>query len=82
MSRFYCFSLYLILSAANGIVPLTIALLFSVSGLYAILIWGVTTAATFLLISLVCLRGAMKRSDLKSEGIAVGSELDKAAAYR
>ena len=61
MSQLKCIPLYLVLSLVNGIVPFTIALLLSISVFYALLIWGVASAATFMLISLVCTRNALRQ---------------------
>ena len=72
---------YLFLSAVNGIVPFTIALLFSVSGLYALVIWEAATAASFMLIRLVCLRSAMLKMSSASDSNRFGGKLEKAAVY-
>jgi hypothetical protein len=54
---------YLVLSAANGVVHFLIALLMSISVIYALTIWALATAATFMLINLVCFRTAWKYAD-------------------
>ena len=59
-----------------------IALLLSVSIFYSLAIWGVATAATFVLICLVCLRNALKRTDPALEDERGGSELENATVYR
>ena len=61
MSQLKCIPLYLVLSLVNGIVPFTIALSLSIAVFYALLIWGVASAATFMLISLVCARNALRQ---------------------
>jgi hypothetical protein len=61
MSQLKCIPLYLVLSLVNGIVPFTIALLLSVSIFYALLIWGFASAVTFMLISFVGLRSALRQ---------------------
>ena len=58
---------YLILSLVNGIVPFTIALLLSVSVFYALLIWGVASVGTFMLICLVCARNALRQESSTKE---------------
>lgn len=73
MSQLKCIPLYLVLSLVNGIVPFTIALLLSVSVFYALLIWGVASAATFMLISLVCLRSALRKETSTEEKRPVGA---------
>ena len=54
---------YLVLSAVNGVVPFVTALLLSVSLIYALAIWALAAAATFVLINLVCLRTAWKNTE-------------------
>jgi hypothetical protein len=69
---------YLVLSAANGVVPFVIALVLSHSVIHALAIWALATVATFALINLVCLRTAWKNSDP-----APGDELGSAiSAFR
>ena len=73
--------LYLVLSAANGVVPFVIALLLSVSIIYALAIWALATAVTFVLINMVCLRTAWENAD-PTQGEELGSaELEKAPAF-
>lgn len=60
MTKFNIILLYLTLSAINGIVPPAIALLFSTPSIIALLVWGFATIASFVLICLICLGGAMK----------------------
>jgi hypothetical protein len=78
MTRFVLFTQYLFLSAVNGTVPLIIALLFSVSGVNALLIWGAATVASFMLICLVCLRSAMFKMISASDSNGFRGELEKA----
>ncbi len=73
MNQLKCIPLYLVLSLVNGIVPFTIALLLSVSLFYALLIWGVASFATFLLISLMCARNALKQEAAEEEKKPVGA---------
>ena len=82
MNQAKCIPLYLVLAAVNGIVPFIIALLFSVSIMYAVLIWGLATASTFLFISLVCMRSAIKQSDSELEEKPARADLEKAPIYR
>jgi hypothetical protein len=82
MNRSHIIPLYLVISAINGIVPFIIALLFQISLINALLIWGIATAGTFLLICLVCLRGAMKQANIETEEKQMGAELEKAPVYR
>ena len=55
-------SLYFALSVCNGIVPISIALLFSASIWGVLAIWALSTAITFSLICLVCLRSALEET--------------------
>lgn len=82
MCRTNLIPFYLVLSAVNGIVPFIIALLLSISLLYSLAIWGIASTATFALISLVCLRSALKNTDPAQEDEHGGAELENAAAYR
>ena len=73
---------YLGLSVANGVVPFVIALLLSISLIYALAIWAFATATTFVLINLVCLRTAWKNAD-PTPGEETGStEFEKIPAFR
>ena len=73
---------YLVLSAVNGIVPFVIALLLSVSVIHALAIWALATAASFVLVNLVCLRTAWKNTG-PAPGEETGSaELEKLPAFR
>jgi hypothetical protein len=54
---------YLVLSAVNGVVPFVIVLLLYISVIYALAIWGLASAATFVLINLMCLRTAWKNTE-------------------
>ena len=82
MCRTNLIPFYLVLSAANGIVPFIIALLLSVATPYALAIWGIATTATFVLICLVCLRTAWKYANPAQEDEPGAAELENAAAYR
>lgn len=73
---------YLVLSAANGVVPFVIALLLSGSVIHALAIWAFATAATFALINLVCLRTAWKNSDPAAGDEPGSAELEKVPAFR
>ena len=73
--------LYLALSAVNGVVPFVIALLMSVSIIYALAIWALATAATFVLINVVCLRTAWKNADPAPDEETGSAELGKVPAY-
>ena len=70
---------YLVLSAANGIVPFVIALLLFVSVIHALAIWAL---ATFVLINLVCLRTAWKNTDPAPGEKLDSAELEKVPAFR
>lgn len=59
MTRQNVIGLYFSLSAFNGIIPIGIAILFSVPVLGIFTIWALTTMITFSLICLVCLRSAI-----------------------
>lgn len=76
MSRIKLIIYYLILSIVNGIVPFVIALLFSDSGLNAVLVWFIASTATFLLILLVCSRSALDKMDPENDNNAVRAELE------
>lgn len=52
-------SLYFALSVVNGVVPVSITLLFSAPFWGILAVWALTTAITFSLICLVCLRSAL-----------------------
>ena len=82
MTRSNLFTTYLLLSTINGMVPSVIALLFSVSGLSALLIWGAATVVSFFLICLVCLRSAMSNMISEPDVREFGGELEKATIYR
>ena len=73
---------YLVLSAANGIVPFAIVLMLSVSLIHALAIWALATAVTFLLINLVCLRTAWKYTDPAPGEEPGGAEFEKIPAFR
>ena len=73
---------YLVLSAVNGIVPFVIALLLFVSVIHALAIWALATAATFVLINLVCLRTAWKNTDPAPGEKLDSAELEKVPAFR
>ena len=73
---------YLVLSAANGVVPFVIALVMSVSVIHALLIWALATMATFVLINLVCLRTAWKNTDPTQDDEQGSAELEKVPAFR
>jgi hypothetical protein len=81
MCRTNLIPFYLVLSAANGIVPFIIALLLSVSTQYALVIWGIATAATFVLISLVCLRTAWKNAGPAPCQEIASAEFENVAAF-
>jgi hypothetical protein len=73
---------YLVLSAANGVVPFLIALVLSFSVIHALLVWALATAATFVLINLVCLRTAWKNTDPTSGGEQGSADLEKVPVFR
>ena len=73
---------YLLLSSLNGVVPFIITLLFSTSGLWALLIWLAATLGTFLLICLVCMRSAISKMEPEPDPQSFRGELEKATAYR
>ena len=81
MCRSKLIPFYLVLSAANGVVPFVIALLLSVSVIYAMAIWLLATAATFMLINLVCFRTAWKYSNPATSEEPGSTELEKAPAF-
>ena len=81
MPRFNIIFLYLTLSAVNGMAPLAIALLLSVPGMIALLMGGLVTLASFSLICLICLGGAMKEAVTESETNSLGRDFKKAAIY-
>ena len=49
--------------------------------MYALAIWALATAATFVLIKLVCLRTAWKSADPAPGEETVSAELDKVLAF-
>ena len=71
-------SLYLGLSAANGIVPVGIALIFSVPVLGIFAIWALTTMITFVLVCLVCLRNTRPETNPKIKTRRMRSEIERA----
>ena len=75
-------SFYLVLSAANGVVPFIIALLLFSSVIHALAIWSLATAATFMLISLVCFHTAWKNSNSATGEEPGSTEFEKISAYR
>ncbi len=81
MMRCNTIYMYLALSAINGFIPALIALLFSVQGMAALLIWGIVTVASFALICLMCLGSAMKNvvPDPKRNNLA--RDLNEKAIY-
>ena len=74
--------LYLVLSAANGVVPFVIALLLSVSVIHALAIWALATAVTFVLVNLVCLRTPWKNADPVPGEEPDSTEFKKYPAFR
>ena len=73
---------YLVLSAANGVVPFMIALLLSGSVIHAVAIWSLATAATFILINLVCLHTAWRNSNPATGEEPDSTVLEKVPVYR
>ena len=82
MCRTKLIPFYLVASAVNGILSLIIALLLSISTIYSLAIWGLASAATFVLICLVCIRSTMNQAEPTQEVDRGGSELENAGAYR
>ena len=61
---------------------IVIALLLSVAVIYALAIWVIASAATFMLINLVSLRTARKNADSALSEEPVGAELENIPAFR
>jgi hypothetical protein len=71
LHRSKLFPFYLVLSATNGVVPFVIVLVLSVSVIYAVAIWALATAATYILVSLVCLRTASGRMQVQHQAMSM-----------
>ena len=78
MTRSNIISVYLLLSIANGLIPLSIALFFSVPMWEALFIWVSTSLMTFLLVSFVCLRSALRDALVFTEAGQPGNEIERA----
>lgn len=78
MTRQNVIGLYFGLSAFNGIIPIGIAILFSVPVLGIFTIWALTTMITFTLICLVCLRAAIGESSVQVKNKRLGSDVESA----
>jgi hypothetical protein len=78
MTRQNVISLYLALSAVNGIIPFGIAILFSVPVLGVLAIWVLATMITFTLICLVSSMGVVEETDLKARNRDVRCDIKRA----
>lgn len=77
MTRQNVISLYLALSAVNGIIPFGIAVLFSVPALGVLTIWALTTMITFTMICLVCLRDRIEEPHSTAKNRRLRSEIER-----
>ncbi len=78
MTRHNIIALYLALSAANGIVPVGIAALFSVPIVGLFIIWAFAATVTFTLICLACTKHADATTNPTAKARRLRSEIESA----